>query len=828
MKQGTVILLALILGLTLISQAENRNILIGDQQLRAPANGPVRAVANHLDEIIYFEDWEDGTLADWVPLDLTATGATWHLDSYNAFGGAGTSWWVGDPEVGNNGGYLDDWYMTLNSPSVDLGAAPMLLFWHRYSCEDPAGAEAPYNGWDGCNIRISTNGGTTWNVIETVTPAYTVTSSYAFGFQHGEGPNIPQWCNTTSGTAWHQVTADLSQWANQTVMLRWAFASDPSYSTPNNQSMFGWMVDNIRVYSGTDTVLTHDAEAAEGFVGGTMRPVGGNLWRIGTDATSPNGSHVVLCNNEGTNLYNPDMNTALESPIMDISELTNGLLIADVSIHGEVICNTGEFPDCDYWGIEVSVDEGATWCAISNPTCDPSGTNYVYTDMPPEWALFNDSYTDIMDFSQFLLLADPPESIMFRLTLETNSDANLGFGPKFDGFSLDFQAGFPNDLSCYTLQVKYPTMINRPINIKAYYENIGGQPQAQVPAWYRVTGSTQQRFLPNLQLDPGMTDTRIATLTIPTPGDYEVKAWSALASDQDQTNDTSAAPPQLPVPPEPDDGEVYPINVQDADEDFELGYDHRHVVFRYNYATGQGPLVHFTPAADGIEDEYNLNTVRASFTSVQTGTQPIRFHVYAGDETEPGTEIYNEEIQVAANQTGTNIWKDVDLSALTETRDMTGDFWVWLEVVTTGTDRFPQILGNAEEDWDDVHHYTWTGTGAPTVATAFYQIHALISTTEAVGDNGAVEIPASWSLSQNYPNPFNPTTEIQYAVPRSEHMTLKVFNVVGQEVATLVDGTVNAGMYTVTFDSHGLSSGVYIYRLEADGFTQSHKMLLLK
>lgn len=830
MKQGTVILLALILGLTLVAQAETVNISLADQHLRAPANGPVRAVANHLDEIIYFEDWEDGTLADWTAVDMTATGATWHLDSYQAFGGNGTSWWVGDPNVGNNGGYLDDWYMTLNSPSIDLGAAPMLLFWHRYSCEDTAGATAPdvepgYTGWDGMNIRISTNGGTTWEVISGVTPAYTATSLYSFGFQHGEGINVPGWAGTSQGTTWQQVTADLSQWANQTVKIRWAFASDPSYSTPNNQGMFGWMVDNIRVYSGTDTVLTHDAEAEEGFIGGTMRPEGGNLWRIGTDASSPNGSHVVMCNNEGTGVYNPDMNTVFTSPIMDISQLTNGLLIADVSITGDVICGEGEFPDCDYWGIEVSVDSGATWCAISNPMCDPGGTNYVYTDMPTDWQLFNDSYTDIMDMSRFLLLADPPASLRFQFTFETNSDANVSTGPKFDGFSLDFQAGFPNDLSCYTLQVKYPTMINRPINIKAYYENVGGQPQAQVPAWYRLTGATQQRFLPNLQIEPGGTDTREATMTITTIGDYEMKAWSALSSDQDQTNDTCSAPPPVLTQ---EDGETYPIHVQNSTEDLELGYDNRHVVFRYNYATGQGPLVHFTPAADGIEGEYNLNTVRASFTAMQSGTQPIRFHVYAGSESAPGTEIYNQEIQVAQTETGTNVWKDIDLSSLTETREMTGDFWVWLEVVTSGTDRFPQILGNEKEDWDDIHHYTWSGTGALSAANVFYQIHALVSTAEGVNDNGVVELPVSWSLAQNYPNPFNPATEIQFAVPRSERMTLKVFNLMGQEVATLVDGTINAGVHNVTFDSHGLSSGVYIYRLEADGFSASRKMLLMK
>jgi len=101
----------------------------------------------------------------------------------------------------------------------------------------------------GCmNLRISTNGGTTWTVVPTtaLTPAYDRTSLYSFGFQHHEGPNVPGWCGASN--TWHQELVNLSAWAGQSVKLRFAFASDPSYSTPDNPAMFGWQVDNVRVY----------------------------------------------------------------------------------------------------------------------------------------------------------------------------------------------------------------------------------------------------------------------------------------------------------------------------------------------------------------------------------------------------------------------------------------------------------------------------------------------------------------------------------------------------------------------------------------------------
>ena len=89
-------------------------------------------------------------------------------------------------------------------------------------------------------------------------------------------------------------------------------------------------------------------------------------------------------------------------------------------------------------------------------------------------------------------------------------------------------------------------------------------------------------------------------------------------------------------------------------------------------------------------------------------------------------------------------------------------------------------------------------------------------------------IPTDFELQQNYPNPFNPATIIRYAVPRESHVTVAVYNLVGQQVATLVDERQTPGYHTVSFDAGGLPSGVYLYRFSAAGTTFSRKMLLLK
>ena len=90
------------------------------------------------------------------------------------------------------------------------------------------------------------------------------------------------------------------------------------------------------------------------------------------------------------------------------------------------------------------------------------------------------------------------------------------------------------------------------------------------------------------------------------------------------------------------------------------------------------------------------------------------------------------------------------------------------------------------------------------------------------------EIPMTYNLAQNYPNPFNPSTKIKFSIPEAGIVTLKVFNLLGEEVATLLNSEKTAGNYEATFDASNLSSGIYFYKLEAQNFTSTKKMLLLK
>jgi subtilisin-like proprotein convertase family protein len=94
--------------------------------------------------------------------------------------------------------------------------------------------------------------------------------------------------------------------------------------------------------------------------------------------------------------------------------------------------------------------------------------------------------------------------------------------------------------------------------------------------------------------------------------------------------------------------------------------------------------------------------------------------------------------------------------------------------------------------------------------------------------DGATPVPGQYVLSQAYPNPFNPSTTIRFEVPLASHVTLAVFNSIGQRVATLIDGDVPAGVHEVRFDGTRLSSGVYFYRMQSGAFIQTRKVVLVK
>ena len=121
------------------------------------------------------------------------------------------------------------------------------------------------------------------------------------------------------------------------------------------------------------------------------------------------------------------------------------------------------------------------------------------------------------------------------------------------------------------------------------------------------------------------------------------------------------------------------------------------------------------------------------------------------------------------------------------------------------------------------------GEMSPWVSISEFQVFGTPSESIALNKNGAVgDIATEYTLAQNYPNPFNPSTTISFSLPQDSNVTLSIFNICGQEVASLVQGNLTAGVHQVEFDARNLNSGTYFYRIEAGSYQAIRRMILVK
>lgn len=152
---------------------------------------------------------------------------------------------------------------------------------------------------------------------------------------------------------------------------------------------------------------------------------------------------------------------------------------------------------------------------------------------------------------------------------------------------------------------------------------------------------------------------------------------------------------------------------------------------------------------------------------------------------------------------------------------LTGDGLQVLALVSTSTSLLAGTRAGVYRSTDGGASWGEAASGLTSEGVSILFENGLV-----VFDGGG--IPERYALLQNYPNPFNPTTTIRYALPRRSQVHLTVFNTLGQQVATLVNGEIDSGYHTVQFDASNLASGVYFYRLRAGSFVASEETALVK
>lgn len=238
------------------------------------------------------------------------------------------------------------------------------------------------------------------------------------------------------------------------------------------------------------------------------------------------------------------------------------------------------------------------------------------------------------------------------------------------------------------------------------------------------------------------------------------------------------------------------------------------------------------PAIDANQeqaDTYPGNGIGQNYPSISASEDgKVLYALWAGPEfSAPGTinvastGLHYLDLYHAFSQDGGATWTygGVFPGMLANTSETFGHAAQHLEKVDDNTYRAHIVYLNDPDAGVFVF-----GEGADALAELMYTTYDIVTTS--VDDKGT--LVSNFELAQNYPNPFNPSTKISYTLAERSSVTLKVYDVLGKEVANLVNTTQEAGSHTVNFDASNLASGLYIYTLNAGNFTSSKKMMLLK
>jgi hypothetical protein len=224
--------------------------------------------------------------------------------------------------------------------------------------------------------------------------------------------------------------------------------------------------------------------------------------------------------------------------------------------------------------------------------------------------------------------------------------------------------------------------------------------------------------------------------------------------------------------------------------------------------SGDGGLIDEWVSPDGVFGEYKRDSTRALGLGMQSGTV-----IYY-----PGGILYASAAGIGNNPDALAPWNSTRTYGLSVNSGRAVDSLRWQYAEGATAFIIPRSMALSP---DGLTMYLGTfSTGVPAV-----QKFTRASQTSVDRDNVRAD---GFALSQNYPNPFNPSTSISYTLPEAGMTTLKVYDMLGREVATLVNGVVSQGTHSVTFNASNLGSGVYMYELRSGNTRITNKMTLMK
>lgn len=850
-----------------------------------------------LNEWLYFTFWlyadipdydsnNDGLIDDYYQLDIQVPteSPAWHSSNFGSF--SGNSYWCG---IEADEGYHDGWLQFLDTPSIQIPAnGGSLEVQMKWAIEDTQGAatadvsEGWIDGWDAVNVRISIDGGATWNILVAENDPYDFYSGYGWLF-NGENEGVNGNHSLASGWSgnedWHEVVFDLNSYANENIIIRFAFGSDPAYSTTDDGHGFpvpelsGVFIDDITIkdVSGNN-ISFYNAED----VSSDLLNFSGYIWHdLFYDYYSE------FCIDEGL--------TILEQySTKELCEANNyfwysrpGSSFWEEYLPGDPICdNCNYFLDLtEYAGKDVVM---RFWARYDNDH-DKQGTGIYIDDLniykesiqiyaPPQ--LFNAEATDDgvlltwYDMNQSgdstIIFDNGDESLFSGITLTQCTECSAFAGTLFPAW---LGSSIVDSISIYNINESaievtvnaYGLTNYDPVHTLAITLSDPGWSTFDVSWDFSSTFLIAHSFSDEIAaaFDPSTDMAGLWYLS------DDVGSWEYVS-----VNDTLIAGNWGMRAHVDYDGIDVTYNLYRdgilkhagltvgayADTDFEYNTDYSYklgVVYSDGIEIISADSITITtplpPIPDGVMElsydddsfEGEFNAGGGSYSAVQfsTGSENqflymIKWYqsgsggafyikIWEDDNGMPGSEIFST-MQASGNSDG---WNEKNLSG--ENIAVSGNFWIGAKEFSSS-----KPFGLDSTSISGYSYQREGGNGEWLQIAGNLAIRAYLS-SDPLGIKNS-EVPFNYGIQDIYPNPFNPAANIQFEVAEFSQVKLSIIDLSGRLVSVLENGRMNPGKYQFLWggiDSYGdqVSSGIYLAVLESNGMLiQTRKLILLK
>ncbi|NQU27699.1 MAG: immune inhibitor A, partial [Candidatus Marinimicrobia bacterium] len=668
----------------------------------------------------------------------------WHTSSEHAY--QGNSWWCADESIP---GYGNGWLMYYETPEIALGdSVNELSFMLSYAVEDPA-QYGDYDGWDGANVRISTDGFSTWEILNGQ-PAYDFLNGWAWAY-NGETDSLPGWGGYHP--QWQTASFDLADYAGQTVGLRIMFGSDGAWSSVDDINYFGLVIDDITVTGAGNTLFFDDGETGSRSLPGiidyfSVEHLGWGVSTISdeTPATIPEDYGVAVVNASlappapytgpdwYVSNYGDDItgNGSMAAPFSTIQNAVN--LAADFDT---ILCYPGEYQE------NIVIDE-------NNITL---GSFFI--NIPDTNFILNTVITPTED-----------RAITINSCSTTISLIGLKFSSSFGGDD----GGIKIDTST--------VFINH-----CYFINNNNYRGGAIYAVYSTLKVYNSIFIGNRAQYGGAISTfhtNLSSVSNIFEANHAVDYGGAILC---HIIDTCLV-----------ENSRFISNYADS---LSGGAIH----LNGEYARISNSLF-----------AYNSCQFLAGAVLAQTTSMEITGSTFYGNSSphngggyyswwEDSTVITNTIFwDNSPNQLCLNGWDygtNVSISHSVIMDSLAGIFAV-------GDSQLNWGVGNQASDplFCDTDNNEFTlASNSPCLGTGENELN-IGAYGAGCGpilgiDNSAPNLPAMLTLYGNFPNPFNPKTNIKYAIPATGYVTINVYNIMGQRIKTLIAGNEQAGIKSV-------------------------------